>query len=427
MFIDEAKIFVKAGDGGAGAVSFRREKHVPRGGPDGGNGGNGASVAFEVDEGLKTLLDFKYKRHFKAEKGKHGSGNKRNGASGTDFVLKVPPGTLIKDEEGKILFDLKAQGQRFIVVSGGHGGKGNAYFTSARYKAPTFSQKGEPGSELWLKLELKLLADVGIVGMPNVGKSTLISVISKAKPKIADYPFTTLVPNLGVVEADDFTYVVADIPGLIEGAHKGAGLGDAFLRHVDRAGIILHMLDLSREDPIADFEIIHKELDLYSKELSKRLSFVVGNKADVLSDEDVLEKVSKYFKSKKIDFYRISAVTHEGLERLMHALGAKVKEVDKEKETTVLEETVRTYKLSEQKLSDFEVEKEKDGSFAVKGAAIERFIVMTDFDNEEALEDAQQKLKTIRLDQKLLAAGAKEGDLIKIGSYQFHFDPKYNQ
>ncbi len=424
MFIDEAHIFVKAGDGGAGAISFRREKHVPRGGPDGGSGGHGANIVFEVDEGLKTLLDFKYKRHFKAEKGKHGSGNQKYGASGKDLCLKVPPGTLIRDDEGNILFDLTSKGQRYIAVSGGHGGKGNAYFSSARYKLPTFAQKGEPGKERWLRLELKLLADVGIVGMPNVGKSTFISVISKARPKIADYPFTTLVPSLGVVEADDFSYVVADIPGLIEGAHKGVGLGDAFLRHVDRAGIVLHMLDLSREDPVDDFKIIQKELDLYSKELSNRLSFVVGNKTDVLSDEKRIKSVAKYFKSKKIEFFAISAVSHEGLEPLMHALGAKVKQVNETKEITVKEETIQTYKLSEQKLSDFEVIKEKKGVFVVKGTALERFIVMTDFENEEALGYAQQKLKTIRLDQKLSKAGAKEGDLIRIGLYEFNFDPE---
>ncbi len=420
MFIDEARIFVKGGNGGAGSVSFRREKHVPRGGPDGGNGGNGASVIFEVDEGLKTLMDFRYKRHFEAARGMHGSGSLRNGASGQNLLLRVPPGTIIKDDEGHILFDLTSKGQHYVAVAGGHGGKGNNYFATSRRKAPTFAQKGEPGVGKWLRLELKLLADVGIVGMPNAGKSTFISAISAAKPKVADYPFTTLVPNLGVVQADSFTYVVADIPGLIEGAHKGAGLGDAFLRHVDRAGLIMHMVDLNRPDPINDFEIIQRELFLYSKDLSNRLFFVVGNKADIIQDDEKVKEVQKYFDDKKIPFFVISAVAHKGFRPLLSALGQKVLEV-RSKQIDTREETIVTYLMQEQKLSDFKIEKEDGDVFVVQGHAIERLVVMTDLDNDEALEYLQQKFQAVKLDQRLQKAGAKEGDLVKISSYEFHF------
>jgi len=423
MFIDEARIFVKGGNGGNGAASFRREKHVPRGGPDGGNGGYGGNIIFEVDEGLKTLLDFKYKRKYEAPRGMRGQGSLKNGKSGPDLILKVPAGTLIKDDKGNVLFDLMAKGQRFVAAAGGHGGKGNAYFASARYKAPTFAQKGEPAEERWLVLELKLLADVGIVGLPNAGKSTFISVVSAARPKIADYPFTTLVPNLGVVQGDDFSYVVADIPGLIKGAHKGAGLGDIFLRHIDRAGLILHMLDLSRENPVEDFETVENELSLYSEDLAKRSKLVVGNKIDVLlKEEQKIEKMRNYFEKREIPFFVISAATKKGLKPLLRFLGQQVQEIRK-KQAVFKEEPVVTYGLSNQKLSDFEITKEAEGIFRVSGKAIERLVVMTETDNSEALHYLHNQFKAIRLDQRLHKAGAKDGDTVKISSYEFVFEP----
>jgi len=420
LFIDEAKILVKGGNGGAGAVSYRREKHVPRGGVDGGNGGFGGKVVIEVDEGLKTLQDFKYKRHFKAERGAHGQGRLKNGANGKDMVLKVPSGTLIKDERGNLIIDLTSKGQQFIAAEGGHGGKGNAYFVSGRRRLPSFSQKGDIGEGRWLILELKLLADVGIIGMPNVGKSTFISAGSAARPKIADYPFTTLVPNLGTVETDSFTYVVADIPGLIEGAHKGVGLGDAFLRHVDRAALLLHMVDLSREDPVSDFEAINNELNNYSKDLAKREHIVVGNKLDVVKEaKSKLKSVSDYFKKKKISFYPVSAVTGKGLKILLLELGEEVKKV-RSKEEVVEEEKAVTYRLAGQKLSDFEIIKEQANVFKVEGKGIERLVMMTDLENEEALDYLHEKFKAIKLEKQLETAGAKKSSLIKIGSYEFH-------
>ena len=425
MFIDEARIFVKGGDGGNGTATFRREKHVPRGGPDGGNGGYGGNIIFEVDEGLKTLLDFKYKRQYEAPRGMRGQGSLKNGKSGPDLVLKVPPGTLIKDDAGNVLFDLTAKGQRFVAAAGGHGGKGNAYFASARYKAPSFAQKGEPAEERWLVLELKLLADVGIVGLPNAGKSTFISVVSAARPKIADYPFTTLVPNLGVVQADDFSYVVADIPGLIKGAHKGAGLGDVFLRHIDRAGLILHILDLSNANPLEDFEIVDNELSLYSEDLAKRPKLVVGNKIDILPEHELrIEKIRDYFAKREIPFFVISAATKKGLKPLLRFVGQKVQEIRESAfaKATADKEPVVTYGLSNQKLSDFEISKEAEGVFRVSGKAIERLVVMTDTENSEALHYLHNQFKAIRLDHRLHKAGAKDGDTVKISSFEFTFE-----
>lgn len=323
-FIDYAKIYVKAGDGGRGCVSFRREKYVPRGGPDGGDGGRGGNVIVKASRDLNTLLDFKYKKEYKAKRGEHGKGSNQHGKDGDDLIIPVPIGTVIKDADtGEIIADLVKEGQEAIVAKGGRGGLGNAHFATPTRQAPRFAQPGEKGQERWLILELKLLADVGLIGLPNAGKSTLISVISSAKPKIADYPFTTLVPNLGIVKLEGFkSFVVADIPGLIEGAHRGAGLGFQFLRHVERTSILVHLVDISDippTDPVDDFEKINRELILYSPELTKKPMVVAGTKLDIAIERQRLNRLSNYCKEKGFDFFPISAIKGEGIkELLMH-------------------------------------------------------------------------------------------------------------
>lgn len=331
QFIDQVKVYVKAGDGGRGCVSFRREKYVPRGGPNGGDGGRGGHILFKAVRDLNTLLDIKYQQQYFAERGQHGMGKDMHGKNGNDLIIPVPVGTLIKDSETEeILTDLTIEGQEFIAVKGGKGGFGNAHFKSATRQAPRFAQPGEPGEERTLFLELKLLADVGLIGLPNAGKSTLISVLSAARPKIADYPFTTLIPVLGVVKHEDFrSFVIADIPGLIEGAHKGAGLGFQFLRHVERTSILLHLVDISemsQGDPEDNFETINKELELYSPQLMEKPMAVGGTKLDIKGDGQRLDRLARYCKDKGYDFFPICAVTGKGIKELMMYLGKKVEE-----------------------------------------------------------------------------------------------------
>jgi len=330
QFVDYAKIHVKAGDGGRGCVSFRREKYVPRGGPNGGDGGRGGHVLIRATSKLNTLLDFKYKREYKAERGGHGKGKNMNGKDGESLVIPVPVGTVIKNAEtGGIIADLDSEGSLFVLAKGGRGGMGNAHFATPVRKAPRFAQPGEKGEERWLILELKLLADVGLIGLPNAGKSTLISVISSARPKIADYPFTTLIPNLGVVKMSNFkSFVVADIPGLIEGAHKGAGLGAQFLRHVERTSVLLHLIDVSNMaegDPVENFKKINRELELYSTALLEKQQAVVATKLDVV-DKKRLDRLKEYCKINTIDFFPLSAVTGKGIKELLPYLAEKVEE-----------------------------------------------------------------------------------------------------
>jgi GTP-binding protein len=331
QFIDQVKIYVKAGDGGRGCVSFRREKYVPRGGPNGGDGGRGGHIIFRAAVNINTLLDIKYQQQYRAERGQHGMGKDMHGRNGKDLVIPVPPGTLIKDaESSKILDDLTVEGQQFTAVKGGRGGLGNAHFKSPTRQAPKFAQPGEPGEERTLFLELKLLADVGLLGLPNAGKSTLISALSSARPKIADYPFTTLTPMLGVVKYSGFkSFVIADIPGLIEGAHKGTGLGFQFLRHVERTSVLLHLVDISEMsegDPISNFEKINRELELYSPELIRKPLAVAGTKLDIKGEGKRLDSLEIYCKDKHYDFFPICAVTGEGLKELILYLGKKVEE-----------------------------------------------------------------------------------------------------
>lgn len=328
-FIDYVKIHVKAGDGGSGCVSFRREKYVPRGGPDGGDGGKGGDIIIKATKELNTLLDFRYQREYKAERGEHGKGSNKHGKDGESKTILVPIGTVIKDAEtGEVIADLDTYEAEVIAVKGGRGGLGNAHFATPTRQAPKFAQPGEKGEERWLVLELKLLADVGLIGLPNAGKSTLISVISSARPKIADYPFTTLVPNLGVVKLEDFrSFVVADIPGLIEGAHKGAGLGFQFLRHVERTSVLLHLVDISdmlQTDPIEDFEKINRELVLYSPELLAKPMVVAGTKLDIAHEGMRLGRLRDYCKDKGLGFFLISSATGEGIKELVMYLAKKV-------------------------------------------------------------------------------------------------------
>jgi GTP-binding protein len=331
MFIDRAKIKVKAGDGGNGVTAFRREKFVPRGGPSGGDGGVGGDVWMEADEGLNTLLHLRYNPEHKAERGHHGEGSNRYGKDGVDHIVKVPVGTQIFDAEtGELVFDFTEPGQRFLAAKGGKGGWGNAHFATPTRRAPKFHYMGRPGQEKELQLELKLIADVGLVGFPNAGKSTLISVISAAKPKIADYPFTTLEPNLGVVDLGDFkTFVVADIPGLIEGASEGAGLGDRFLRHVERTKFILHLVDvssLSGRDPVEDYEIINRELANYNAELAERPQIVVATKLDAVDEPERVARLKERARNDRKPFFEISSVTNTGTKELVFAIARMLEE-----------------------------------------------------------------------------------------------------
>ncbi len=335
-FIDEVSIVVKAGDGGRGCVSFRREKYVPRGGPDGGDGGDGGDVIIRAESRITSLIDLRYRRRYTAQRGQHGMGSDRHGKNGRSVTIRVPVGTVVKDEEtGEVLADLTRDGQEFVCARGGRGGKGNARFATPTNQAPRYAQPGEEGEERHLRLELKLLADVGIIGFPNAGKSTLIAHISAARPKIADYPFTTLVPNLGVVRYGDFGgFVVADIPGLVEGAHRGKGLGTRFLKHIERTSVFIHLLDLSPatgRDPLEDYRIVNEELRLFNPELAQRPQVVALNKVDITGARERAVELLKFFNAKGIKVQAISAVTGEGLKELVDYVGSMVERLRKER------------------------------------------------------------------------------------------------
>ena len=339
MFVDLVKVYIKSGDGGPGCISFRREKYVPKGGPDGGDGGRGGDVVIRADAQLNTLLDHRYHQHYIAKGGGQGAGKQMTGADGADSLIKVPVGTLAKDKEtGEVLCDLTFDGQEFVIAKGGRGGKGNAFFKSSTHQTPRFAQPGEPGEERTLLLELKLLADVGLIGLPNAGKSTLISVISAARPKIADYPFTTLVPNLGVVKHGDYkSFVAADIPGLIEGAHTGAGLGAQFLRHVERTKMLLHLVDVSPlavDEPAKSFVTINEELRKYNPELMERFLVAVATKTDALDEPERLERLKEYCREAGYPFFAVSSATHEGVDRLLDFVSRKLIDLKAAEEKT---------------------------------------------------------------------------------------------
>ena len=414
-FVDECNLNVRGGDGGAGSVSMRREAHVPKGGPDGGDGGRGGDVWLEADRNVASLLAFRDHPHRRAVSGTHGQGKKKHGAGGDDLIVHVPEGTAIFDQDDVLLADLVQKGDRWLAAAGGQGGKGNAKFLSNRRRAPTFAEQGEEGEERWLRLELKLMADVALVGFPNVGKSTLISRISAAKPKIADYPFTTLEPNLGVVRTDDGgEFVVADIPGLIEGASEGRGLGHQFLRHIERARVMVLLVDLAavsaQASPAEQERVLLAELGRYRPELLERPRIVVGSRADVadpgLDDGEALPTLA----------VRISSMTGEGLPRLVGLMAESVagaRAVEPEPEAFVVYRPVA---------EGIRIEREDDGAYRVVGRQAERAIALSDLTNLEALDYAHVRLKKLGVDQALARAGAEQGDVVRIGGHTFEYD-----
>lgn len=424
MFVDQVKVFVKAGDGGNGLVAYRREKYIPLGGPAGGDGGNGGDVIFKVDEGLNTLMDFRYQRHFKAKRGENGMSKGQHGKNSEPLILPVPPGTLVRDEDtGEVIADLTKHEQEAVIAKGGRGGRGNSRFATPRNPAPDFAENGEPGVERNLQIELKLIADVGLVGFPSVGKSTFISVVSAAKPKIADYHFTTLAPNLGVVETQDQrSFVLADLPGLIEGAHEGIGLGHQFLRHVERTRVIVHVIDMAStegRDPYDDYVTINEELKKYNEDLTTRPQIIIANKMDIPEAEENLV----VFKEKipaDIDVFPISAITRDGLQDVLYAIADKLDEIPKI-EKPVEEQTERVVYRFEESEKQFEITRDPDGAFVLYGEPIEKLFKMTDFNRDEAARRFSRQLRAMGVDEALRKRGAKDGDIIRLLELEFEF------
>lgn len=427
LFVDQVKVYVKGGDGGNGIVAYRREKYVPKGGPAGGDGGKGADVIFEVEEGLRTLMDFRYQRHFKAPRGEHGMSKGQHGRKADDMIVKVPPGTVVKDAEtDTVIADLVEHGQRAVIAKGGRGGRGNTRFATPANPAPEICENGEPGMELTITLELKVLADVGLVGFPSVGKSTLLSVVSAAKPKIADYHFTTLVPNLGVVETEDSrSFVMADLPGLIEGASEGVGLGHQFLRHIERTRVIVHVIDMSGlegRDPYEDYCTINEELKQYNLRLTERPQIIVANKMDIPGSEENLEAFREKVGEDMLIF-PISAATSQGLRDLLFAV-ADLLEVTPEfplYHEEEIEENVRVLYKHEKKAATFAITRDDTGAFLVTGNEIERLFKMTDFTREESISRFARQMRSMGVDEALRERGAKDGDIVKLLEYEFEF------
>lgn len=423
MFYDTAKIYVKGGDGGNGVVAFRREKYVPHGGPSGGDGGAGGSVILVADPGLRTLVDFHYRKHYKAERGEHGQGKNMHGRKGEDLRLRLPVGTLVKDADtGRLLADLTEPGQQVVAARGGRGGRGNARFVTATRRVPSFAEKGEPGVELWLEFELKLLADVGLIGFPNTGKSTLISRISAARPKIGNYPFTTTVPNLGLVRVEEGnSFVVADIPGLIEGAHTGAGLGHQFLRHTERTRLLLHVLDIAGSedrDPLEDVEIINKELLLFNPRLAERPQILAANKIDLPAGADNLERLKDKYGG-KYEIFAISALTGEGVQPLVHRLSELLAVLEPVEMAVVEPAPIRVTRVTSEE--DVRIDRDTDGTVRIHGPALERLCAMTDFDNEAGVERFQHLMKKLGVDDALRRFGVKPGDSVRIHQQEFEW------
>lgn len=409
MFTDYVKIIAKAGNGGDGAVSFRREKYVAAGGPDGGDGGKGGSVYFEVDQDRNTLIDFRYQKKFKAENGKNGEGAHRFGKSGEDLVIKVPLGTIVKDSQtGRVLADLSELGQKELILAGGRGGKGNSHFATSTRQAPHFSQEGEKGEEKEFILELKLLADVGLLGFPNVGKSTLLSIVTDATPKIADYHFTTLEPNLGVVKGEyGDSFVIADIPGIIEGASQGVGLGIQFLRHIERTRLLLHVIDVSGiegRDPVQDFNTINEELKQYSERLSQRKQIVVANKVDSMQDESLYQELEKMAKKKGLEIFKISATTKQGIKELMIRVSEVLKTLPKE-DLIEIQKEEKIYTLQEKE--EISVKKE-DNVYIVSGLAVEKLMRTVNLADNESLHYFHRRLNEMGINQRLRELGIKD-------------------
>ena len=423
MFIDKARIFVKSGNGGNGAVSFRREKYVPAGGPDGGDGGNGASVIFEVDLGLRTLMDFKYKRKYVAEHGEDGSKKRKAGRNGEDLILKVPPGTIIRDEAtGLVIADLKEEGDRAVVAKGGRGGKGNQHFANAVRQAPAFARSGSDGVEKWVVLELKMIADVGLLGFPNVGKSTFLSVVTKAKPKIANYHFTTLTPNLGVVQTKfGESFVLADIPGLIEGAAEGVGLGHDFLRHVERTKVLIHIVDISGlegRDALDDFDKINGELKLYNEKLATRPQVVVANKMDILEDESIFDEFKNELEGRGYKVFKMSAATRQGVDDVIAYVSELLREA--EEIELVSEEEMFRPELDEVQDEGLQIDIE-DGVYVVTGKSLRRIMYSVNFDDMESLQYFQKAMESQGVFDRLREMGIEDGDTVRIYEIEFEF------
>lgn len=449
-FTDQVRIQVKSGNGGAGCTSFRREAHVPKGGPDGGDGGRGGDIIIVADATVSTLIDYRYKHHFKAQKGTHGQGKRMHGANGEDLILKVPVGTVVRllDEDlepCEEIADLTHNGERVIVAKGGRGGRGNTHFVTPTRRAPSFSELGEPTEPFWIELEMKLMADAALVGMPSVGKSSLIACMSAARPKIADYPFTTLTPNLGMVRYGDLSFTVADVPGLIEGAAEGKGLGHEFLRHVERTALILHVVDLTGglegRDPVEDYEIIKRELELYAPELADRPVIVVGNKVDVPGTEENLERLRAHVKAESEDlserlldegidianpipFFAVSAVTQTGIDSLIAATATEVHRLREQAAEDPMPEydQIWEHKRLERDRA-IEVEQEEPHAWRVHGSGIERMVVQTEWDNDEAVAFLQRRMERAGVERALTAAGAVAGDEVRIMDIAFEFEP----
>lgn len=422
MFTDYAKIIIKSGNGGDGAITFRREKYVAAGGPDGGDGGRGGSVYFRVDPNANTLIDFRYSKKFKAQNGENGSGGNKYGKSGEDLYIDVPLGTIIKDAEtGKVVADLSKENQVELVLNGGRGGKGNSHFATATRQVPRFAQAGEDGEEKEVILELKLLADVGLLGFPNVGKSTFLSVVTDAKPKIANYHFTTIEPNLGVVKTKNGdSFVIADIPGIIEGASEGVGLGIQFLRHVERTRLLLHVIDVSGvegRNPVEDFYTINEELKKYSEKLSTRKQIIVANKMDIMQDDKGLKELEALAKKENLELYKISGVTGEGVTELLNRVSEVLKTLPKE-ELVEAEDRV-VYTLEDDK-NDFTVRKEDD-MFILEGKAVNRLMGRINIDDNESMYYFQKNLKSLGIEDELKRQGIKEGDLVKVLNWTFEW------
>lgn len=449
-FTDQVRIQVKSGNGGAGCTSFRREAHVPKGGPDGGDGGRGGDIIIVADATASTLIDYRYKHHFKAQKGTHGQGKRMHGANGEDLILKVPVGTVVRllDEDlepCEEIADLTHNGERVIVAKGGRGGRGNTHFVTPTRRAPSFSELGEPTEPFWIELEMKLMADAALVGMPSVGKSSLIACMSAARPKIADYPFTTLTPNLGMVRYGDLSFTVADVPGLIEGAAEGKGLGHEFLRHVERTALILHVVDLTGglegRDPVEDYEIIKRELALYAPELADRPVIVVGNKVDVPGTEENLERLRAHVKAESeelsehllddgigipnpIPFFAVSAVTQTGIDSLIAATATEVHRLREQAAEDPMPEydQIWEHKRLERDRA-IEVEEEEPHAWRVHGKGVERMVVQTEWDNDEAVAFLQRRMERAGVERALTAAGAHAGDEVRIMDIAFEFEP----
>ncbi|GIP16905.1 GTPase Obg [Paenibacillus montaniterrae] len=436
MFVDKAKIFVKGGDGGDGLISFRREKYVENGGPFGGDGGKGGDLIFRVDEGLRTLMDFRYQKHFKAERGERGKVKGMHGASADDLIVRIPPGTIVTDDDtGEVLADLTRHGQEVVIAKGGRGGRGNMRFATPTNPAPYIAENGEAGEERWVTLELKVMADVGLVGFPSVGKSTLLSVVSGARPKIGAYHFTTISPNLGVVDVGDGrSYVMADLPGLIEGAHEGVGLGHEFLRHVERTKVIIHVIDMAAtdgRDPFDDWVKINNELRLYNEKLAERPQIIAANKMDMAEAEQnlpvFLEQLKQFDGDKEHIIMQISSLTKEGINELIYKAADVLDQVEQqlaeaeEQDLTASEQAERkVFKYEGKKEASFKISRDNE-DYVVESEEIERYMQRFNLNSYDAVMRFARMLRKMGVDEALRKRGARDGDTVRIGDFSFEF------